>query len=104
MGDEGVQDTGTRPPESSTRREHSDLQTTAQQEKSPAIATESIILPVQSRQDRRKQLKAVMEDNQDNDRTTTIQVTLVRSGGTTVRWGHAGSSQQHQRGIQRSLR
>ena len=39
-----------------------------------------------------------------NDRTTTIQVTLVRPGRTTVRWGHAGSSQQHQHGIQRSLR
>ena len=54
-----------------------DVQTTAQQDKSPTIATESIILPVQNRQDRRKQLKAVVEDNQDNDRTTTIQVTLV---------------------------
>ena len=104
MGDEGVQNTGTRPPESSTRREHRDVQTTAKQDKSPAIATESIVLPVQSRQDRRKQLKAVVEDNQDNYRTTTIQVTLVRPGRQTVRWGHADSSQQHQHGIQRSLR
>ena len=57
---------------------------TAKQGKSPAIATESIILPVQSRQDRRKQLKAVVENNQDNDRTTTIQVTDVRPGRPTV--------------------
>ena len=39
-------------------------------------------------------------DNQDNDRTTTIQVTLVRPGRPTVRWGHAGSSQRHQYGVQ----
>ena len=37
-----------------------------------------------------------MEDNQDNDRTTTIQVALVRPGKPTVRWGHTGSSQQHE--------
>ena len=44
-----------------------------------------------------------MEDNQDNDWTTTIQVTCVQPGRTTVRWGHAGSTQQHQHGFQRSL-
>ena len=37
-----------------------------------------------------------MEDYQDNDKTTTILVTLVRPGRPTVRWGHTGSSQQHE--------
>ena len=92
-----LKSTGTRPTGSSTRRGHIDVQTTAQQDNSPTIAAESIIL-----QDRRKKIKAVVEDNQDNDRTTTIQVTLVRLGRPTVRWGHAGSSQQHQHGVQRS--
>ena len=41
-----------------------------------------------------------MEDNQDNDRTTTIQVTPVRAGRQAVRWGHPGSSQQRQQGVQ----
>ena len=102
MGDERVQNTGTRPAESSTRRGHRDVQTTAQQNKSPTIAAERKIISVQSRQDRRKQLKAVVEDNQDNDRPTTIQVTLVRPGRPAVRWGHPGSSQQHQQGVHRS--
>ena len=99
------------------RNSNGDVQTTAQQDKSTA---ESSILPVHSRQDR---WMAMAEDNQDNDRkynhpshgewqwwktiktmigSPTIQVTLVRHGRTTVWRGHAGSSQQHQHGVQRS--